>query len=289
MSTPVFNNSPVFGDTRSPKIREKRRQAQATDPSWGSPTPPAGAWGTADAAQLESMYQAPSATNVQMRRMTYDDVIVRTGGLLALVVAVAAVTWNTDLKQFWFGAMLVGVALALVNSFKRNPSPALIILYAVAEGVFLGGISYVVQNYMIAGQDAQPVVFQAIIATLGTFAAALLLFRSGKIRVTPKFTRWFIIALVGYGVFSLTNFVMSFFMASDGFGPLRDGPMGAIAGLIGVALASLMLIMDFDAIKRGVEGGVPQKYAWAASFGLLVTLIWLYIEFLRLLAMLTRN
>ncbi|MDR3069105.1 MAG: Bax inhibitor-1/YccA family protein [Cellulomonas sp.] len=291
MSNPVFNNSPVFGDPRNPKVREGRQQL-VDDPAWGSAS--AQQYGTTgaqvmDVGTLQSMYNAPAATNVQMRRMTYDDVVIKTGGLLALLIVVAAVSYNLT-PQFgmalvWGGA-IVGLVLGLVNAFKRNPSPPLIIAYAVAEGVFLGGISWVFEAFTIAGGSAQPIILQAVLATFGTFFAALLLFRSGKVRVTPKFTKWLIIAMSGYAVFSLANFVMSFFVASDGFGPLRNGPWGIIIGLVAVGMAAASLIVDFDGIKRGVEGGVPAKYSWTASFGLLVTLVWLYLELLRIFAML---
>lgn len=289
MSNPVFNNSPVFGDPHNPRVREGRQQL-AADPAWGSPA--AYQYGTAgaqmtDAATLESMYAAPPATSVQMRRMTYDDVVVKTGALLALLVVVAAAAYHftpqVGTGLIW-GGMLVGLGLGLVNAFRRNPSPPLIVAYAVAEGVFLGGISYLFQNVYVGGADVQPIILQAVLATFGTFAAALLLFRSGKVRVTPKFTRWLLVAISGYVVFSLVNFVLSFFVASEGFGPLRSGPWGVIIGLLAVGMAAASLIVDFDMIKRGVEGGAPAKYSWSASFGLLVTLVWLYLELLRLFA-----
>ncbi|HEY0240441.1 MAG TPA: Bax inhibitor-1/YccA family protein, partial [Friedmanniella sp.] len=174
--------------------------------------------------------------------------------------------------------------------FRRQPSPALIIAYTVAQGVFLGGISYVFQNFAVSGTStgtAQPIVLQAVVATFATFAAALFLFKSGRVRVTPKFTRWLLISMVGYLAFSLVNVVMSFFVSSDGFGPLRNGWIGVLAGVVAVGLAAASLIMDFDAIKRGVEQGVPAKFAWSAAFGLIVTLVWLYLELLRLFAILS--
>ncbi|MCL2465942.1 MAG: Bax inhibitor-1/YccA family protein [Micrococcales bacterium] len=299
MSNPVFNNSPVFGDSRNPKVRQGRQQ-MAADPGWGTPPPgyqhgpqyQAAPYGTGaptmDAASLESMYGAPSATNVQMRRMTYDDVVMKTGGLLALLVIVGAVAYyltpQVGLGLIW-GGMIAALGLGLVNAFKREPSPPLIIAYAVAEGVFLGGVSYLFQEIYVGGADVQPIVLQAVLATLATFGVTLALFRSGKVRVTPKFTRWLMIAIGGYALFSLLNFVLSFFIASEGFGPLRNGPVGIIVGLVAVGLAAASLIVDFDGIKRGVEIGAPAKYSWTASFGLLVTLVWLYFELLRLLAM----
>ncbi|GHS87767.1 membrane protein [Actinomycetota bacterium] len=293
MSNPVFNNSAVFGDSKQARAARSQGgtavqtgrtgQAGGTPGLYGTPAP------LPDAAALNQMYQAPSATTRDTARLTYDDVIVKTGGLLALLVVVAAITWNTMPGLYIVGA-IVGLVLGLVNAFKREPSPALIIAYTVAQGVFLGGISYVFQNFAVDGTStgtAEPIVLQAVIATFATFAAALFLFKSGRVRVTPKFTRWLLISMVGYLAFSLVNVVMSFFVSSDGFGPLRGGAWGILAGVVAVGLAAASLIMDFDAIKRGVEQGVPAKFAWSAAFGLIVTLVWLYLELLRLFAILS--
>ncbi|MDD9206976.1 Bax inhibitor-1/YccA family protein, partial [Georgenia sp. 10Sc9-8] len=155
-----------------------------------------------------------------------------------------------------------------------------------AEGLFLGGIS------SIFGAMYEGIVLQAVLGTVATFLGALFLFRSGKVRVTPKFTRWVLIAMVGYALFSLVNIVLMLTGVSDDPWGLRTGveimgiPLGVILGVFAVGLAAMVLIMDFDAIKRGVEAGVPGRFAWSAAFGLAVTLVWLYIEFLRLLAIL---
>ena len=285
MSNPVFNSSQVFGAPRG-------RRPQQTPMGVGT----AGAM-TADAATLENLYAAPSATSVATGRLTYDDVIVKTAGLLAVLVVAAAATW-TFAPQLAIVGMVVGLVLGLVNAFKRNPSPALIVAYAIAEGVFLGGISYFV-NRATSGRPGpelamDSVVLQALLATGATFVAALLLFKSGKVRVTPKSTRFFLIALGGYAMFSLVNLALMWFGEMDGWG-LRSEvsvmgiPLGVIIGIFAVGLASYSLIMDFDAVKRGVEQGAPAKMAWTAAFGLVVTLVWLYLEFLRILAILRGN
>jgi len=290
MSNPVFNNSAVFGE---PKNRRGGAATQA-GPAYGTPppqgqgpaygTPPQGAqWGAygaqaADAATLNQMYDAPSATTADTKRLTYDDVIMKTGGLLALLVVVGAATWVVA-PGIWPIGAVVGLVLGLVNAFKRNPSPLLITLYTVAQGVFLGGISAFYESFY------DGVVPSAVVATVATFAAALFLFKSGKVRVTPKFTRWLLIAMVGYLAFSLVNVGLILFGVLDGWG-LRGGTLGIVISLVAVGLAAASLIVDFDSIKRGVEGGVPAKFAWSAAFGLLVTLIWLYLEFLRLFAIL---
>ncbi|MBW0255406.1 Bax inhibitor-1/YccA family protein [Cellulomonas sp. PS-H5] len=281
MTNPVFNNSAVFGDPRARGNRGRAQQTAAQPGAYGATaTGP-----VIEAQSLEQMYGAPAATTRDTGRLTYDDVIIKTGGLLALLVVVAAATWNVAPGLWPLGAV-VGLVLGLVNAFKKNPSPLLITLYTVAQGVFLGGISLAFQNMTFDGQSVQPIVLQAVVATFATFGAALFLFKSGRVRVTPKFTRWLLIAMVGYLAYSLVNVVMMFFVSSDGFGPLRNGWVGVLAGLFAVGLAAASLIMDFDAIKRGVEQGAPAKMAWSAAFGLIVTLVWLYLEILRILAIL---
>ena len=171
--------------------------------------------------------------------------------------------------------------LGLVNAFKKNPSPPLILLYAAAQGVFLGGLSAFYESFY------DGIVGQAVLATLSVFAVSLFLFKSGKVRVTPKFTRGLLLAMGGYLVFSLVNVGLMLFGVGGGeYGPLRSGPLGIAVGLIAVGLAAASLVVDFDSIKRGVESGVPAKMAWTAAFGLVVTLVWLYLELLRIFAIL---
>ena len=220
---------------------------------------------------------------------------MRTAGLLGLLVVVAAATWyGTESGRLpqgvWMLGMVVGLVLGLVNAFKRNPSPVLITLYTVAQGVFLGGVSLAFTALAVNGTSthtAQPIVLQAVLATFATFGAALWLYSSGRVRVTAKFVRWLIIAMVGYLVFQVVNIVLSYFVASDAFGPLRSGGWGVVIGLFAVGLAAASLIVDFDSIKRGVVAGVPKRYAWSAAFGLVVTLVWLYLELLRIFAILS--
>lgn len=290
MSNPVFNNSAIFGEPR----KQRRTQGAATTAqAYGQPVDlTKSVYGTSavatDTASLEHLYSAPPATTAQTGRLTYDDVIVKTGGLLALLVVVAALTWTLAPGLYIVGAV-VGLVLGMVNVFRKSPSPALIVAYTVAEGVFLGGISFLFQNTSFDGvHPAQPIVGQAVLATFAVFAVALFLFRSGRVRVTPKFTKFLIVGMVGYLAFSVLNLILSFVLpSSSGFGPLRGGFLGVIVGLVAVGLASMSLIVDFDSIKRGVDQGVPAKFAWSAAFGLVVTLVWLYLELLRLAAILS--
>lgn len=301
MANPYFNSNPAFNGSMAPAgaygtqqtYPQQYGQQQYGQPTYGQPgygqpgygQPGYGQGSTIDAHQLESMYNSPSATVRETGRLTYDDVIVKTGGLLTLLIAVAAVTWwftasNLQLAMpLMIGGLVLGLVLGLVNAFKKVPSPPLIMGYAIAEGVFLGAIS------MVFNAQWQGIVFQAILATMATFAVTLAVFKSGRIRVTPKFTKWLIIAVAGYALFSLLNLVLVWTNVLPGWG-MRSGGMGIVIGLVAVGLAALMLILDFDSIKKGVEGGAPKQFAWSAAFGLLVTLIWLYIEILRILAIL---
>jgi uncharacterized YccA/Bax inhibitor family protein len=266
MSNPVFDNSVIFGDPR----RNRGRQGQGAGPVTAG----------YDAAALDQMYSAPSATTVDTGRITYDDVIMKTAGLLALLVITGAATWVLA-PGLWIIGAVVGLVLGLINAFKKSPSPVLILAYAAAEGVFLGGISAFYETAY------NGVVGQAVLATLAVFGTSLVLFRSGRVRVTPKFTKVLMLSMAGYLVFSLLNVGLMMFGVGGGtYGPLRSGLLGVVVGLVAVGLAAMSLIVDFDSIKRGVEQGVPAKFAWSAAFGLVVTLVWLYLELLRLLSIL---
>ena len=244
-------------------------------------------------AGLEAQYQAPSATNADMRRMTYDDVIIRTAGMFAIILALGALSWSlvtsTDESTAGLGviAMLVGVigglVLGLVNAFKREPSPALILAYAAFEGLFLGSIS----GFMEARYEG--IVVQAVLATVVTFAVMLAAYSYGGFRVQGRFRRVVVVATLGYGVFCLINLGLSMTGVVGGAWGLRSMtimgiPLGVPLGILAVILASLFLAIDFESIENGVRNGLPQRYAWAASFGLVVTIVWLYVEFLRLLS-----
>lgn len=300
MSNPVFRNSPVFGERaqRTPKgyptypgyAPGQPGQAGTTYARPGAvpPTMQPGYGQQGGIDDLEQAYRGPAAAPADTGRMTYDDVIVKTGLVLGVIVAAAflnALVLGPNML-LTFGGAIVGLVLGLVNAFKREPSPALIMAYAAAEGLFLGGISAVFEATW------EGIVLQAVLGTTATFVAALFLFKSGTVRVTPKLTKFVLVALVGYALFSVVNVVLMITGASDDPWGLRTGvtifgiPLGVLLGLFAVGLAALSLIMDFDAIKRGVEQGAPGRYAWAAAFGIAVTLVWLYIEFLRLLAIL---
>ena len=184
---------------------------------------------------------------------------------------------------------LGGFVLGLVNSFKREPAPGLILAYAGLEGLFLGGLTLVLDT-LYPG-----IGLQAVLGTLSVFGVTLLLFKSGKVRATPKAVRFFMIAMIGYAVFSLVNVGMMIFGAQNTMFGMRDSveimgiPLGVLIGIFAVGLAAFSLIMDFTAIEQGVIAGAPRRYSWTAAFGLTVTLVWLYVEIIRILAILRGN
>lgn len=228
------------------------------------------------AGQLEEMYNAPAATGVQTGRMTMDDVVIKTGLMFAVLVPLAAVNYVLQNPLLTFGGAIVGLVLGLVISFKQSTNAALILSYAGLEGLFVGGISGVFD-------DAYPgIVAQAVLGTLAVFAVALFAYKSGRVRATPKFQRGVLIAMGGYLVFCLIN--LGVVLVTDN--NLRGGWLGVAIGLFAITLAAAMLILDFDFAEQGVKNGLPERYSWLAAFGLVVTLVWLYIEFLRLIAIL---
>jgi uncharacterized YccA/Bax inhibitor family protein len=266
------SNNPVFG----------RSQAFNGRPAADVATP--------TAEELRDMYAGPSAGPVQTGRMTYDDVVAKTGLTLAVLLVGAVVGWMYP--GLMLVGLVVGLVLGLVNSFKREPSPALILAYAAFEGLFVGGISNVFEN-MRAGFNAagdpvylDGIVAQAILGTVAVFAVALVVYRQRWIRVTSRFRKVVIVAGLGYLLFSLVNLVAMLFDWVDGPFGFRNGMLGVGISVFAVVLASLFLMLDFDFIEKGVATGLPAKYAWTAAFGLVVTLVWLYVEMLRLIAIL---
>ena len=304
---PIFNGKNFRGATQAPPAPQAYGQGYGQNygqapygqgyghPQYGQSQygQPQTGWNPAQQGmssdQLQDMYNRPAAGPADSGRMTFDDVIMKTAACLAAVIAGAAVTLvvaqGLATMLMLMGA-LGGFVLALVNTFKKQPSPALILAYAALEGLFLGGLTRILDG-MFPG-----VGLQAVIGTLSVFAVTLVLFKSGKVRATPKAMRFFMIALIGYAVFALINMVMMWTGAVQSPFGLRTSveifgiPLGVFIGLLAIGLAAFSLIMDFTSIEAGVRSGAPQRFSWTAAFGLTVTLVWLYVEIIRLLAIL---
>ena len=218
---------------------------------------------------------APATTE---RPMTVDDVVTKTGITLAVLVAAAAVTWISGLVWLALPAALVGFGLAMVVIFKKTVSPPLILAYAAVEGVFLGGISAIFN-----AQFGNGIVLNAVVGTAAVFGGMLVVYKTGAVRVTPRFQKWMMGALIGVVGLMLVNLIASFFI--DGGLGLRDGgPLAIIFSLVCIGVAAFSFLMDFDAADKAIRTGAPEKFAWYTAFGLTVTLVWLYLEMLRLLS-----
>jgi len=236
--------------------------------------------------QLDELYGRPSATPDQTDRMSYEDVIAKTFGAFAVLLVGAAVGWF--LPILYLPAALVGFGLALVNIFKKKPSAALVLAYAAVEGVFVGGLSGVLEGRF------NGIVVQAVIATLAVFAVTLFLFRSGRVRASAKATKVFIIAGSAYALFSLINLGLQLTGINQDAWGLHSStifgiPLGLIIGPLAILMAAYSLVLDFTSVKNGVEQGLARVMGWKAAFGLVLTIVWLYVEFLRLIAIFRSN
>ncbi|MFH8594720.1 Bax inhibitor-1/YccA family protein [Streptomyces rimosus] len=232
-----------------------------------------------DAAQAT---QAPSYAP-QTGRMTMDDVVLRTGMTLGTVIAGAAVGWIFLTKSLGFavGAGLIAMVLGFVQSFKRKPSPALILTYAAFEGIFLGALSGAIND--IPKLSGAPM--QAVMGTMAVFVAMLVAYKTRIVRVTARFTRYLLIAMLGFVLLSMVNMLFMVFGGGDGLG-FRSGGLGILFGVIGVVLGALCLALDFKQVEDGIAYGAPREESWLAAFGLTVTLVWIYTELLRLISIL---
>ncbi|MBF4607951.1 Bax inhibitor-1/YccA family protein [Curtobacterium sp. VKM Ac-1393] len=280
---PGFDQSPAFNAQGANTWGG--RGAGQQQAGWGQT--PQQAQGGMTPDQLQHMYDRPAASTVDTDRMSYEDTIVKTLLAFGVLLVGAVAGWNLP-PIVWIVGAIVGFVLALVNTFKKKPSPALVLAYAFFEGLFVGGIS----GFYNSAFDG--IVPQAVFGTLGVFAVTLLLFMSGKVRATPKATRFFLIAIVGYMAFSLVNLVLMWTgVTQSAFGlmgvTLFGIPLGVLIGIFVVVMAAYSLILDFDQIKTGVQRGAPRIYAWTAAFGLIVTLVWLYLEILRILAIIASS
>ncbi|MBT2404518.1 MULTISPECIES: Bax inhibitor-1/YccA family protein [unclassified Streptomyces] len=281
-SNPVFSRRGFSRDAGGYAGFDAQYQAQAgtaTNPYATNPyaTDPA-----------TGMPQAPVRTNA----MTIDDVVSRTAMTLGTVILTATIAWialpvdAANLNKSYgiaIGAALVAFVLALVQSFKRKPTPAVILGYAAFEGVFLGVISSATSTYIGAGA-----VVQAVLGTMCVFAGVLFAYKMRWIRVTRRFYGFVMAAAMGFMLLMVVNLLFTLFAGGDGLG-FRSGGLGILFGVIGVILGACFLALDFKQVEDGVAYGAPREEAWLAAFGLTMTLVWIYLEMLRLVQILSGN
>lgn len=247
-------------------------------------------------------YAAPYATPYQETRasrpLTIDDVVTKTGITLAVLAASAVVSYFLVLSNVALAMPLTlvgaldGLGLVLVATFgRKQDSPAIVLSYAVLEGLFLGALSFVFANFSVSSANAGVLIGEAVMGTFGVFFGMLVVYKTGAIRVTPKFTRMVVAALFGVLALMLGNFVLAMFGVGGGAGlGLRSGgPLAIIFSLVCIGIAAFSFLIDFDAADQMVRAGAPEKAAWGIALGLTVTLVWLYIEILRLLSYLQND
>jgi uncharacterized YccA/Bax inhibitor family protein len=251
----------------------------------GAPVPPPSA-GELNAMYSQPAYAPPSTPGIS-RYMTLDDVVMRVGAMLAVLLAAGTVSWILAPSPGAYVPILLiglvgGLGLGLYMSFTMKANAVTSLVYSACQGLLLGAISR-------AFEDAYSgIVIQAVTGTVMVAAGMLFVYRIGAIRVTPKFTRVVVGATIGVFGLMLVNLI-AYLFTPGGLGLRDGGTIAIIFSLVCIVVASMNLVMDFDMIERGIRNGAPEKFAWFAAFGLMVTLIWLYIEILRLLSYLRNN
>ncbi len=227
--------------------------------------------------------------------MTIDDVVTKTGITLAVLSVVAVISYFLVSANLALAMPLTligglgGLVLVLIATFgRKQDNPAIVLSYAALEGLFVGAVSFIFANVVVSGANAGVLISQAVLGTIGVFFGMLVVYKTGAIRVTPpKFTRMIVAGMVGVLVLILGNFVLAMFGVGggEGLGLRSGGPIAIAFSLFVIALAAFSFLIDFDAADQMIRAGAPEKAAWGGvALGLTVTLVWLYIEILRLLS-----
>ena len=272
----------------NPVFRSLPQQQQGGYAQFG--TGVAGAQQMAQQTQPYATY--PPQTGVS-RQLTIDDVVTKTGITLGVLSVVAVISYflvssNVGLAMpFTLVGVFGGLALVLIATFgRKQDNPAIVLTYAALEGLFLGAFSFVMANFTVSGANAGGLIAQAILGTIGVFFGMLVVYKTGAIRVTPKFNRFFVAGLIGVMVLMLGNFLLGLFGVGggEGMGLRSGGPLAIIFSLVCIGLAAFSFLRDFDSADQMIRAGAPEKAAWGVALGLTVTLVWLYIEILRLLS-----
>lgn len=246
---------------------------QYGQPQYGQQAQYGQPYGEADYGVAAPTYSEPIPAG---ERLTMNDVMVKTGINLGLVAVGAAVAWYAPVLMLL--GLVGGLVLGLVNSFKKKVSPILVMTYALMEGLLLGGLSAVVD------MRYPGVAVQAVLATFVVAGTTLALFANGKLRATPKLNKIFMIGAIGYLAYGLISILgAGIFGSSLNSVSLFGIPLGLIVGLFAVALATYSLLLDFTTTSEAVEAGLPERESWRLAFGLTASLVWLYVEILRVL------
>ncbi|MCP3798709.1 Bax inhibitor-1/YccA family protein [Allokutzneria sp. A3M-2-11 16] len=222
----------------------------------------------------------PSAPPTAERPITVDDVVIKTTMSLGTVILAGVLTAMSGPAMLGLAlpAALVGIGIALFMCFRPKPSGALTLIYSAAQGIVLGAITVMVERYAGPGLG-----FQAVVGTAAVFVGMLIVYKTGAIRVTPRLTKMVVAGVIGAGVLMLANLLVGFFNPG-GLG-IRSGWLGIGIGVLFIVIAAFTLLLEFDQADEMVRAGYPAKWAWFTAFGLVASLVWLYVEILRLLAL----
>jgi uncharacterized YccA/Bax inhibitor family protein len=214
------------------------------------------------------------------RQLTVDDVVMKSAITIAVAIVAGVATILTQAWVLTLPAFIIGFIVSLVVIFKQSSNPALVLIYSAMMGVALGGITGLLE---LQGTKFEGIGFQAVVGTIGVFIGMLVVYKTGAVKVTPKFTKWLTGAIFGVVILMVVNLLVSFF-TTGGIG-LRDGsPLAYLFSIVCIGVAAFSLMLDFDMADKAVKGGAPAKFAWYIAFGLMTTLVWLYLEILRLLS-----
>lgn len=230
----------------------------------------------------EKIFQQNAQAVPAGEQMTVTGTANKIGILFLILLIGASISWYMPSPLFLWGGAIGGFIVAMVTVFKKEWSPITAPLYAGLEGLFLGAIS------MIYASAYEGIIFNAVALTIGIFAAMFLIYRSGLISVTHKFRMGIVAATGGVALVYFASIILSFFNINLSL-VTGTGMWGIGFSLLVIGIAALNLVLDFDLIDRGAEAGAPKYYEWYTAFGLIITLVWLYIEILRLLGKMQRR
>jgi uncharacterized YccA/Bax inhibitor family protein len=307
-ANPAFNN-PAFQEQPAGRYKGAPAAPQTgfaqpgqTAPQYGQQVPSTAQQQAAVNAHFEGAYVAPEAGALQHGRMTVEDTVFKTIALFAVLLITAVVGWVWSASTItpttgptmlpWLVGAIGGFVLAMVVIFTsaKKVRPALIFAYAAFEGLFVGAISLYFE-FIFPG-----IVLQASLATFAVVGVTLALFASGKVRASKRATKIWMIAMIGYMVFALLNVVLMLFnapIAGGMFGLYSQKvfgiPLGLIIGVLVVIMAAYSLVQDFDFIQQGVRNRAPREIGWLGGFGIMVTVVWLYLEILRIIGIARSN
>lgn len=254
------SNNNRFLRSRNPFMRESAYQNEANEPL--------------DAGMVNQ--------GIITERMTVQGAINKTFILTALMLLTAFFSYMNPSSLFMYGGAIGGFIVVLIASFRPQSSPIMAPIYALLEGLFVGSVTYVV------GVVNPGIVFNAILLTVATLFMMLFIYKSGIIKVTNKLRVGVFMATGAVALVYLLTFILSMFGIHMPY--IHDGgPIGIGISAVVIGIAALNLLLDFDNFEKGEQYGAPTYMEWFSAMGLLITLVWLYIEFLRLLSKLSRN